>query len=112
VVVEDPSLEPGDGIIGVGERLRVTSSREAFDVLADDIDRGVANEKRRMVMLGYSGWAPSQLEGEIARGAWLPVPLDEAILFDVAPEQRWEAAYALLGLTPTNVMSMRSVGQA
>jgi putative transcriptional regulator len=112
VVVEDPSLEPGDGIIGVGERLRVTSSREAFDVLADDIDRGVAKEKRRMVMLGYSGWAPSQLEGEIARGAWLPVPLDEAILFDVAPEQRWEAAYALLGLTPTNVMSMRSVGQA
>ena len=60
----------------------------------------------------YSGWAPEQLEGEIARGAWLPTPLDETILFDVEPEDRWEKAYALLGLTPTHMMSMRTVGQA
>ena len=65
-----------------------------------------------MVMLGYSGWGPSQLEGEIARGAWLPTPLDEGILFDVEPAERWEAAYALLGLTPGHMMTMRNVGSA
>jgi putative transcriptional regulator len=75
--------------------------------------RGARHESpRRLVLLGYSGWAPDQLENEIARGAWLPVPLHDSILFDVEPEQRWERAYALLGLTPTNLMSMRSVGQA
>ena len=111
VVVDDPSVAGGDGVIEVGKRLRVSSSRAAFDSLADDIENGQA-EPRRLVMLGYSGWAPNQLEGEIARGAWLPVPLDEKILFDVAPEKRWEAAYALLGLTPTHVMSMRTVGEA
>lgn len=112
VVVDDPNVQPGDGIIGVGSRLRVSSSRDAFDRVADEIAGGQAESRRRLVLLGYSGWAPKQLEGEIARGAWLPVPLDEKILFDVKPEERWEAAYALLGLTPTNVMSMRTVGEA
>jgi putative transcriptional regulator len=110
VVVDDPSMD-GDGIIEVGARLRVSSSRAAFDRLAGEVAGGsVVN--RHLVLLGYSGWAPAQLEGEIARGAWLPTPLAESILFDVAPEERWEKAYALLGLTPTHLMSMRSVGQA
>jgi putative transcriptional regulator len=65
-----------------------------------------------MILLGYSGWSASQLEGEIARGAWLPTPLDKSILFDVQPDDRWEAAFAMLGLTPTQVMSMNRVGQA
>ena len=112
VVVDDPTIEPGEGVIEVGERLRVSSSRDAFDVLADDVAGGRLEATRRMVLLGYSGWAPSQLEGEIARGAWLPTPLDAKILFDVAPEERWEAAFALLGLTPTHLMTMRNIGQA
>jgi putative transcriptional regulator len=68
--------------------------------------------RRRTVLLGYSGWGPGQVEREIAAGAWLPVPMDEGILFDVAVEQRWEQAYALLGLSPVEVMSMRSIGEA
>ncbi|HZO12026.1 MAG TPA: YqgE/AlgH family protein [Polyangiaceae bacterium] len=111
VVIDDPTLSGVDGVIEVGPRLRVSSSRDAFDRLAERVGSGEPTD-RFMVLLGYSGWAPTQLEGEIGRGAWLPTPLDETILFDVAPEQRWEKAYALLGLTPTNVMSMRSIGQA
>jgi putative transcriptional regulator len=111
LIVDDPAVEAGDGVIAVGKRLRVTSSRDAFDRLARNAADG-HDGPRRMVMLGYSGWAPLQLEGEIARGAWLPTPLDEGILFDVEPEMRWEKAYALLGLTPSHLMTMRSVGQA
>ncbi len=112
VVIDDPDLEPGDGIIEVGDRLRVSSSREVFDQLAQKVAKGSRDDVRCLVMLGYSGWAPSQLEGEIARGAWLPTPLDSSILFDVKPEDRWEKAFALLGLTPSHVMSMHSVGEA
>lgn len=115
VLFDDPEVEPGESVIEVGKRLRVSSAREHFDRLAADAaarPAGSFDDARRMVMLGYSGWAPEQLEGEIARGAWLPVDLDEAILFDVDPEDRWEKAYALLGLTPADVMSMRGVGQA
>ncbi|MEZ4298637.1 MAG: YqgE/AlgH family protein [Polyangiaceae bacterium] len=110
-------LEAGESseIISVNERIRITSSRDAFDALARDAQArpaGAADDKKRMVMLGYSGWAPGQLEGEVAAGAWLPVPLDEGILFDTRIEDRWEKAYALLGLTPAVGMSMRTVGSA
>ena len=115
VLVDDPNVGPEEGILEVGERLRISSSRSHFDRLAEDAaarEPGEPDGARRMVMLGYSGWAPQQLEDEIARGAWLPVELDESILFDVAPEDRWERAYALLGLTPADVMTMRGVGHA
>ncbi|HLM76105.1 MAG TPA: YqgE/AlgH family protein [Polyangiaceae bacterium] len=60
--------------------------------------------------LGYSSWGPGQLEGEIAAGAWLPVPFDKGILFDVEVAARWERAYGLLGLTPAGMMSMPERG--
>lgn len=102
-------------VIPVGDRIRITSSRDAFDALARDMQSrpaGSPDPHRRFVMLGYSGWAPGQLEGEVAAGAWLPVPLDEGILFDAPVDDRWEKAYALLGLTPAVGMSMRTVGSA
>jgi putative transcriptional regulator len=111
----DPEMKDEGGVIEVGARVRLTSSRTAFDALAEDVAQrqpGSVDPKRRVVLLGYSGWGPGQLEGEIAVGAWLPVPLDEGVLFDVAVAERWERAYALLGLTPATVMSMRSVGEA
>jgi putative transcriptional regulator len=116
IVCAEPELKPEDGgVIPVGDRVRVTSSRGAFDALARDIAAlgpDATDPKRRLVVLGYSGWGPGQLEGEIAAGAWLPVPLDEGVLFDVAISERWERAYGLLGLMPAFVMSMRSVGDA
>ncbi|MCC6553825.1 MAG: YqgE/AlgH family protein [Polyangiaceae bacterium] len=115
ILCVDPDLAPSQpGVIPVGSRLRVTSSRSAFDELAADAARGALtpDPKRRTVVLGYSGWGPGQLEREIAAGAWLPVPLDEAIVLDVDVEQRWEQAYARLGLSPIEMMSMRSIGEA
>lgn len=111
----DLEVEATAEVIRVGDRIRITSSRDAFDALARDMKSrapGAADPQRRLVMLGYSGWAPGQLEGEIAAGAWLPVPMDEGILFDTRIEERWEKAYALLGLTPAVGMSMRTVGSA
>ncbi|MFT3767747.1 MAG: YqgE/AlgH family protein [Minicystis sp.] len=116
IVCVDPDLHADDaGVIAVGERVRVTSSRAVFDALVKDVnerDPRADDPKRRMVVLGYSGWGPGQLEGEIAAGAWLPVPLDEEILFEVTLSQKWERAYALLGLNPAGVMTMRSAGEA
>jgi len=111
----DLEVESAAELIRVGDRVRITSSRDAFDALARDVQElgpGASDPKKRMVLLGYSGWAPGQLEGEIAAGAWLPVPMDEGVLFDVAIDKRWESAYALLGLTPAFGMSMRTVGSA
>ena len=114
ILCVDPELAPDEAVIAAGDRIRITSSRSAFDSLAAAAGAGglSPDPRQRAVLLGYSGWGPGQLEREIASGAWLPVPLDESILFDVPIEQRWEAAYKLLGLSPFEVMSMRSIGEA
>lgn len=108
-----------DGVIQIGAGVKISSSREAFDTLARDLDRDPADAAdaspdlgARMVFLGYSGWGPGQLEGEIAQGAWLPAPFDTSVLFDVEIDRRWEAAYALMGVSPAMGMGMRTVGDA
>lgn len=104
-----------DGVIAVGDRLVVTSSRRVFDEIArrarESGDDTLA-AARRLVLLGYSGWGPGQLEGEIAHGAWLPAPLHEPILFDTEADARWEATYEALGVSALGAVSMRTVGEA
>jgi putative transcriptional regulator len=107
-----------DGVIPVGERLVVTSSRVVFDEVARRARAPrpggleAAPAARRLVLLGYSGWGPGQLEGEIAHGSWLPAPLDERILFETDVEARWERTYASLGLSALGAIAMRTVGEA
>jgi putative transcriptional regulator len=47
-----------------------------------------------LMALGYAGWAPGQLEGEIGAGAWVVVPADPGLLFDEPAERKWERAMA------------------
>lgn len=62
-----------------------------------DILRAIAAGKgprRAHFNVGFAGWGPGQLEGEIAGGYWVTVPSDDAILFDGAYETKWDRAMA------------------
>lgn len=50
--------------------------------------------------LGYSGWAPAQLEAEIQANGWLHGPADPAILFDDDVDTKYERALAKIGIDP------------
>jgi putative transcriptional regulator len=41
------------------------------------------------VYAGYSGWAPGQLQREIARGGWHVLPADAETVFDKNPARVW-----------------------
>lgn len=41
------------------------------------------------IFAGYAGWAPSQLEEELAEGMWHIVPAQVEDVFDPAPEGLW-----------------------
>ena len=41
------------------------------------------------IYMGYSGWAPGQLEAEIARGSWKLAPAEAAAIFDGKAERPW-----------------------
>ena len=62
--------------------------------------------------LGYAGWAPGQLEAELATNSWLVVPADEMILFHLPPEKRYAACLAKVGLTSSQVASFGAVAGA
>ena len=42
------------------------------------------------VYAGYSGWAPGQLDNEMARGDWHLLPAERRFIFDPQPADVWE----------------------
>ncbi len=48
--------------------------------------------RHAILVMGYAGWGPGQLESEIARGDWGNVETDEAVVFDRDYETKWERA--------------------
>lgn len=79
----------------VSDELGLTSSKDVLEAVAEG--RG---PDRLMVLLGYSGWGPGQLEDEISRNAWLTVPASPEVIFDAPVDERVHRAYALLGVNP------------
>ena len=89
-----------ESTLPVSERLHVTTSRDILDALASG-----GGPEHAVIALGYAGWEAGQLEDEVARNAWLTVPVDEALLFEVPAEERWQAAGRLLGINLLHLSS-------
>jgi putative transcriptional regulator len=45
-----------------------------------------------LLMIGYAGWAPGQLEGEIKAKTWFSIPADKEIIFGKQPDRKWRRA--------------------
>ena len=56
--------------------------------------------ERLLVTLGYAGWGPGQLESEIGQNAWLTMPADPGLVFDIPADARFAEAYRMLGIDP------------
>lgn len=69
-----------------------------LDILEDMAAGG--GPESAIVALGYAGWGPGQLEGEIAQNGWLVCDADHALVFGTPNAQKWEAALASLGISP------------
>ena len=55
--------------------------------------------------LGYCGWSPGQLEGEIRGNGWLTVPFSRTLLFRTPLANRYDAALGQLGITRATLSS-------
>jgi len=68
-----------------------------------DILRAMARgegPQRASLALGYSGWAPGQLENEIQHNGWLHCPADEELLFGAEHDLKYGAALRKIGVDP------------
>jgi putative transcriptional regulator len=61
------------------------------------------------LIVGYSGWAPGQLELELEASSWLMSDVDRDLIFNTPPEQMWEAAIRRLGADPSALQMSRGV---
>jgi putative transcriptional regulator len=55
------------------------------------LDKG---PRKSLAAFGYAGWAPSQLDHELALGVWMTMPEDPALLFDSDRAKLWDDAFA------------------
>lgn len=82
-----------DSSLVINNDVALTTSRDILEAIADN--RGPADT---IIALGYAGWAPGQLEQELAANAWLSCPADQQIIFNTPLEKRWHAAAGLIGI--------------
>jgi putative transcriptional regulator len=73
----------------VDARFAATPSRE----VVRDIARH-AGPMKSLIAFGYAGWAPGQLEAELARNVWYTAPADPGLVFDDDRDKVWEHATA------------------
>ncbi|MEM7021988.1 MAG: YqgE/AlgH family protein, partial [Pseudomonadota bacterium] len=90
MVLHSPDYRRNDSMVG-GHAVLTESLEVLRDMAAGQ------GPLHSIVMLGYAGWGPDQLESEIARGSWLTVEADEDLLFDDVIDTKWQRAIARHG---------------
>jgi len=58
--------------------------------LEDALQQGPTDPARLRLYIGYAGWAPGQLDYELARGSWRVVPATDELVFAEAPRELWK----------------------
>ncbi len=91
---------PGDwhSTLIVNEAVGLTSSRDILQSVGQ-----AGNPADVLITLGYAGWSAGQIEQELVDNAWLTVPADMSIVFDLPPEERLAAAMQRLGVDFANL---------
>jgi putative transcriptional regulator len=90
------ATDAGDeGGLQVDSRFGVTTTRDILEEIASG--RGPS---QTLMVLGYAGWGPGQLEGEIAQNGWLTTDAAPELVFSQDMASKWEAALATLGVHP------------
>jgi putative transcriptional regulator len=73
--------------------VQVTTSRDVLVAIA--AGQGPTDA---FIALGYAGWEAGQLEKELLDNAWMTLPMDEQLIYELPHEQRWQAAWQRMGI--------------
>jgi putative transcriptional regulator len=82
--------------------LALSASTEVLEAIA----RGTG-PTAWLLALGYAGWGPGQLEGELAQNAWLTRPADPALVFaEERGDALWIRALRSMGVDPASLSAV------
>lgn len=85
----------GDNALDIDGKFMLTAT---VDILRDIVDG--KGPKDRIIALGYTGWAPGQLEQEIQQNGWLSCDSVPEIVFGDTDDDKWVAALSEMGISP------------
>ena len=86
--------------IDIGTKLALSTTTDMLRA----IHQGKGPDKNILV-LGYAGWGPGQLESELQTNSWLAVAADEDIIFGRNNSTKWNRALKKLGIDPAMLSS-------
>lgn len=82
-----------DASMEISENLYLTTSTD----ILEDIAQGHGPDNH-LIVLGYAGWSPGQLEAEITANSWLCIDYQHELVFATAAEEQWLKAGKILGI--------------
>lgn len=97
-VLHDGDWEASNGTTRLDGGLSMTATQEILVELGHGRGPG-----RALLALGYAGWGPGQLEGEIARNDWLTTEAVPDLVFGAQNDGKWTAALARLRVDPLSL---------
>jgi putative transcriptional regulator len=71
----------------VANGIAMTSDPKLIEAMAQG-----KGPRQSLFILGYAGWAPGQLEGELKAGSWFVVSGDKAFIFGEDADRKWSQA--------------------
>ena len=100
-VLHSRDYAPGPGSMVVPGGLAMTATQ---DILADLAQGG--GPSQALLALGYAGWGPGQLEGEIARNDWLTASAPQGLIFAAEDGAKWGLALRSMGIDPLSLSAV------
>jgi len=96
--------EPNDIGTPITDNLSLSTSPDLLRRMLDPDPPALAR-----LIVGYSGWAPGQLEAELSASAWLVSDVDRDLIFSTPHDRMWETAIRRLGADPATLQMSRGV---
>ena len=90
---EVPEIES----VEIAPGIRVSSSPDVLPALFATAPLGTPSG---LLVFGYAGWGPGQLDQELAASSWLIGDIDPRLIFETPASEMWEAAIRRLGADP------------
>lgn len=87
-----------DATMKIEPRFSMTANKEILEAIADG-----SGPENAILMLGYAGWGPGQLEQEIVHNGWLIADASPDLVFGADSSKKWAAALKSLGIDPLSL---------
>ena len=101
-VLHESGFNSSVSTMKLNDSFSITTTYDIFEEMA-----GGGGPINALVVLGYAGWGPGQIESELAANSWLTVDADSTLVFTTSYDSKWKRALGKLGV---EALALSAVG--